>query len=112
MANYKPDYSHQNQFIAVDFSAQILPGTFEFALSHIVDNHLDLTAFDNIYKNDKGGAAAYSPVVMLKIILFAYSRGYISSRRIEQACQINITFMALSGDAQLHFYCQLCRQYE
>ncbi|WP_245623461.1 hypothetical protein [Catenovulum maritimum] len=55
MANYKPDYSNQNQFIAVDFSAQILPGTFEFALSHIVDNHLDLTAFDNLYKNDKGG---------------------------------------------------------
>jgi transposase len=103
MANYKPDYSHQNQFIAVDFSAQIVPGTFEYALSHIVDNHLDLSTFDARYENDKGGAPAYSPAIMLKVILFAYSRGYISSRRIAQACQTNITFMALSGDAQPHF---------
>nr|WP_232824760.1 transposase [Algibacillus agarilyticus] len=103
MANYKPDYSHQNQFIAVDFSAQIVPGTFEYALSHIIDNNLDLSSFNARYKNDKGGATAYSPAIMLKIILFAYSRGYISSRRIAQACQTNITFMALSGDAQPHF---------
>lgn len=103
MANYKLDYSHQNQFIAVDFSAQIVPGTFEYALTHIVDNHLDLSSFDTLYKNDKGGASAYSPAIMLKIILFAYARGYISSRRIAQACQTNITFIALSGDAQPHF---------
>lgn len=103
MANYKPDYSHQNQFIAVDFSAQIVPGTFEYALSYIIDNHLDLSSFDTLYNNDKGGASAYSPAIMLKIILFAYSRGYISSRRIAQACQTNITFMALSGNAQPHF---------
>ncbi|WAJ71940.1 transposase [Catenovulum adriaticum] len=103
MANYKPNDSHQNQFIAVDFSAQIIPGTFEYALSHIVDNHLDLSSFDARYNNDNGGATAYSPAIMLKIILFAYSRGYISSRKIAQACQTNITFIALSGDAQPHF---------
>ena len=103
MANYRPDYSHQNQFIAVNFSAQIVPGTFEYALSHIVDNHLDLSSFDTLYKNDKSGASAYSPAIMLKIILFAYSRGYISSRRIAHACQTNIPFMALSVDAQPHF---------
>jgi hypothetical protein len=39
---------------------------------------------------------------MLKIILFAYSRGYITSRRIA-ACETNITFMSLSGDVQPHF---------
>ena len=57
MENYKPDLSCQSKFIPIDFSKQIIPGTFESALSHIVDNHLDLTAFDDWYQNDQGGAA-------------------------------------------------------
>ena len=103
MANYKPDLSCQNKFIPINFSQQILPGTFEYALSHIVDNKLDLTRFDTWYHNDARGAAAYPPSVMLKIILFSYSRGLISSRRIAQACATNITLMSLSGDVQPHF---------
>ena len=98
MANYKEDLSYQNKFIPVDFAEQVLPGTFEYALAHIIENHLDLSGFDSWYKNDKGGSAAYPPSVMLKIILFAYSRGLISSRRIARACKTNITFMSLSGD--------------
>ncbi len=103
MANYKPDLSCQNKFIPIDFSQQIVPGTFEYALSYIVDNKLDLTRFDAWYHNDKRGAAAYSPSVMLKVILFSYSRGLISSRRIADACATNITLMSLSGDVQPHF---------
>jgi transposase len=103
MANYKPDLSCQNKFIPIDFSRQILPGTFEFALSHIVDNRLDLSGFDAWYKNDKRGAAAYPPTVMLKIILLGYAHGVVSSRRIAQACETNITFMSLSGDVQPHY---------
>ncbi|NQY89405.1 MAG: transposase [Colwellia sp.] len=103
MANYKPDLSCQSKFIPIDFSQQIVPGTFEYALSHIVDNKLDLSRFDAWYDNDKRGAAAYSPAVMLKVILFSYSRGLISSRRIAQACATNITLMSLSGDVQPHF---------
>ena len=37
---------------------------------------------------------------MLKIVLLGYSRGLISSRRIEAACVHNVQFIALSGDSQ------------
>ncbi len=37
---------------------------------------------------------------MLKIVLLAYSQGLISSRTIEQACQRNVQFIAISGDSQ------------
>jgi hypothetical protein len=37
---------------------------------------------------------------MLKIVLLAYSRGIISSRKIEQACAHNVLFIAISGDSQ------------
>jgi len=40
--------------------------------------------------------------VILKIVLFGYSRGLVSSRRIANACETNITFMSLSGDEQPH----------
>ena len=103
MANYKPDLSCQSKFIPIDFSQQILPGTFEYALSHIVDHKLDLNGFDKWYDNDKKGAAAYPPSVMLKIILLAYAHGLVSSRKIANACQTNITFMSLSGDVQPHY---------
>lgn len=103
MAHYKADESYQNKFIPVDFSQQIIPGTFEYALAHIIDKHLDLTSFDQWYDNDDGGATAYLPSTMLKVILFAYSRGLISSRRIALACRTNITFMSLSGDIQPHY---------
>ena len=33
-------------------------------------------------------------------VLLAYSRGLITSRRIEQACRQNVLFMAISGDSQ------------
>ncbi|WP_413699091.1 hypothetical protein ACLKMH_16305 [Psychromonas sp. KJ10-10] len=56
MANYKPDLSCQSKFIPIDFAQQIIPGTFEYALSHIVDKHLDLSSFDSFYKNDRCGA--------------------------------------------------------
>jgi len=69
----------------------------------LVENKLDISGFDGWFKNDKGGAAAYPPAVMLKIILFAYSRGIISSRRIARACETNITFMSLSGDVHPHY---------
>lgn len=103
MPNYKPDLSAQAKFIPVDFSQQILPGTFEYALNHIVNHHLDLQPFDAMYQNDHKGAAAYSPAIMLKIILYAYAHGLLSSRRIAKACETNITLMALSGDTQPHF---------
>ena len=103
MARYK-DYSYdQGKFIPVSFEKQILPGTFEYTLNHLIEHELDLSYFDDRFKNDDTGAPAYSPKLLLKIILYAYSRGITSSRKIEQACRENIIFMALSADTQPHF---------
>lgn len=103
MARYK-SYSYvQGKFIPVHFEKQIIPGTFEYSLNHLVDHELDLSIFDERYRNEETGATAYDPKILLKIILFAYSRGITSSRRIAQACEENIIFMALSCDTKPHF---------
>ncbi len=99
MPRYKPA-QRNGMFIPVVFEEQIQPGTFEFALHHLVDDELDLTPLDARFRNDATGASAYDPRVMLKIVLLAYSRGLITSRKIEAACEHNVLFMALSGDAR------------
>jgi len=103
MARYKEyDYS-QGKFIPVHFDKQILPGTFEYTLHYLIDNELDLSIFDLRYQNDEMGAPAYDPAILLKIILYAYSKGITSSRKIAQCCEENIIFMALSADTRPHF---------
>jgi transposase len=103
MARYKDTQNDHMKMIPVSFEQQILPGTFEHSLAWLVDNDLDLTAFDNHYQNDETGRPAYDPKLLLKVVIFAYSKGVTSSRRIERLCRENITFMALSLDSQPHF---------
>ncbi len=103
MAKYRHyDYS-QGKFIPISFDKQILPGTFEHTLHYLIDNEIDLSVFDLRYQNDETGAPAYDPAILLKIVLYAYSRGITSSRKIEQCCRENVVFMALSADTQPHF---------
>ena len=100
MPRYK-DYDYgQMKMLPVSYEKQILPGSFEYSLSWLIDEELDLTAFDAYYRNDDGGRPAYDPRLLLKIVVFAYSRGVTSSRRIERLCRENIVFMALSADLQ------------
>ncbi len=103
MAKYKPYSSAQGAFIPVHFDQQIQPGTFEFTLSQLIDNELDLSVFDSRFKNDETGAPAYAPSLLLKLVLFAYSRGITSSRKIACACRENVVFMALSANTRPHF---------
>lgn len=103
MARYK-DYSYdQMKMIPVSFERQILPGSFEYSLSYLIEHELDLKAFDQHYSNDDNGRPAYDPRLLLKIVILAYSKGITSSRQIERLCRENITFMALSADTQPHF---------
>jgi transposase len=102
MARYK-HIDTSPRFIAVDLERQLLPGSFEHALNYLIDHELDLGALDGRYRNDATGATAYPPALLLKVVLFAYSQGIVSSRGIERACREQVTFIALSGDSAPHF---------
>ena len=102
MARYK-HIDTSPRFLAVDLQRQLLSGTFEHAMNYLIDKELDLSSFDVRFNNDVTGAAAYPPSMLLKVVLFAYSMGIVSSRNIERACRDHVTFIALSGDSQPHF---------
>jgi transposase len=102
MARYKT-IDTSPKFLPVVLSEQLLPGTFEHALNHLLDHEVDLSGLDERFRNDTTGAPAYPPATLLKLILFAYSRGIVSSRAIERACREHVTFIALCGDQAPHF---------
>jgi transposase len=91
------------KFLPVVLDAQLMAGSFEYALDYLIDNEVDLSGVAKRYVNDETGAPAYDPAVMLKIVLLAYSRGVISSRAIERLCRENVLFMAISGDSAPRF---------
>jgi transposase len=103
MPNFK-DYDYaQSSMVVVNYEDQLQPGTFEHAIHHLIENKLDLSIFYPKYQNDEGGRPAYDPAILLKIILFAYSKGITSSREIQWCCETNIIFKALSCDSIPHF---------
>jgi len=102
MPRYKYINTHP-KLLAVDLARQLLPGTFEHALNHLLDHAIDLSSFDARFRNDATGAPAYPPALLLKIVLAAYAHGIVSSRGIERACQEHVTFIALCGDTAPHF---------
>lgn len=57
MARYK-HIDSSPQFLAVDLQRQLLPGTFEHALNHLLDHEMDLSGFDAKFRNDETGAPA------------------------------------------------------
>src|SRR5215210_3232427 len=47
---------------------------------------MDTTAFYAVYRQDGHGRAAYEPSMMIALLLYCWSRGVRSARRIERAC--------------------------
>jgi hypothetical protein len=80
MARYKHYDLNQTKMIPLSYADQIVEGSFEHALNEIVEEHLDLAVFEHRYHNDETGRSAYDPKVLLKIVLYGYYRGIISSR--------------------------------
>jgi transposase len=96
MPRYKAYNYDQLVMLPISLENQLVPGTLEHTVHELVEKHIDLSVFEGRYNNDDTGATAINPKVLLKIILLAYSKGMISSRQIERACEENILFMALA----------------
>jgi transposase len=57
---------------------------------------LDLGAIFAAYREERG-FPPYHPAMMVALLLYAYSRGVYSSRRIAQACEERVDFMAVTA---------------
>jgi transposase len=88
----------------VDQGWLLPPSVHEFVpaghLAHFVRDTvreaLDLSAIYGTYQEDRG-QPPYHPGMMVALLLYGYSRGVYASRRLAQACEERVDFMAVTG---------------
>jgi len=88
----------------VDQGCLLPPSVHEFVpaghLAHFVRDTvregLELGAIVATYAEERG-QPPYHPAMMVALLLYGYSRGVYSSRRLSQACEERVDFMAVTG---------------
>ena len=66
-------------------------------------SHLDLSRFYAPYEDEPRGAPPFDPKMMVCRLLYAYCVGVFSSRKIAQACERNLAFIAMVGQDRPDF---------
>src|SRR4028119_1314183 len=62
----------------------------------LVRESLGLSAIFNAYKRERG-SPPFNPAMMTALLLYAYTQGVFSSRKIARACEERLDFMAVTG---------------
>lgn len=93
-ATFKPYQQNQLRLLPLDLSEMIPSDHMVRVVDEIVES-LDLSQLKALYPG--GGAPAYDPRMMLKVIIFAYASGIYSSRKIAEATRSSIYFLWLTG---------------
>ena len=65
-------------------------------VADLVDEHLDLSRITAAYTEGRGGPP-YDPRLMVRILLYGYTTGVRSSRRVEAACVDVVAFRWLAA---------------
>jgi len=64
---------------------------------------LDVSRFYAPYEQETRGAPPFDPAMMVCLLLYAYSVGVFSSRKIALACERNLAFLAIVGEERPDF---------
>jgi transposase len=64
---------------------------------------LDVRQFYALYEDETRGAPPFDPAMMVCLLLYAYCVGVFSSRKIAQACERNLAFIAIVGQERPDF---------
>ena len=96
---WEPDrYAHEAHTPA----AKLPEGDLVFFLLDCVPQ-LDLSRFYVYYEDETRGAPPFDPAEMVCLLLYAYCVGVFSSRKIAQACERNLAFLAIVGQDRPDF---------
>jgi transposase len=99
---YRPYYPDEELLLPPSLRDWLPEKHLAYFVSDVVDN-LDLSAMDAVYGNEKRGQPPYDPLMMTKVLVYAYCVGVFSSRRIERRLVEDIAFRVLAADNQPNF---------
>lgn len=91
---FKPYHQNQLTFLPYSLEELIPEGHIVRVVNDLIDQ-IDTRALFNQYEG--GGASSFNPIMMLKVIIYAYTQKTFSCRGIAKGCRENVMFMWLSG---------------
>jgi len=99
---YRPWDPEHYRHVAHSPEAKLPEDDLVFFLLDTV-RHLDLRRFYAAYEDETRGAPPFAPQMMVCLLLYAYCVGVFSSRKIAQACERNLAFIAIVGEERPDF---------
>ncbi|MEM2947701.1 MAG: IS1182 family transposase [Candidatus Bathyarchaeia archaeon] len=97
---FKPYNQNQLMLLPPSLEELIPEGHLARVVNQVIEE-LDLSELIETYKG--GGASAYHPVMMLKVLIWGYLDGIRTSRRLAKALRENVVYMWLAGGQKPDF---------
>lgn len=94
---YRPWDPEHSRHVAHSPEAKLPEDDLVFFLLDTV-RPLDLRRFYAAYEDEPRGAPPFDPQMMLCLLLYAYGVGVFSSRKLAQACERTLAFIAIVGE--------------
>jgi transposase len=103
MAKTFRPYVPEQDFLLPPSLREWLPSDhLAYFVSDLVDQ-LDLSAITTPYEEEERGFPPYHPVMLTKVLLYAYCVGVFSSRRIQRRLREDIAFRVLAAENEPDF---------
>ena len=99
---YRPYLPEQDFLLPPSLRDWLPENHLAYFVSDLVDE-LDLTAIESPYEAEDRGQPPYHPVMMTKVLIYAYCVGVFSSRQIQRRLAEDVAFRVLAAGNQPDF---------
>jgi transposase len=99
---YRPYLPEQDFLLPPSLRDWLPDDHLVFFVSDLID-HLDLSAITTVYEDEERGYPPYHPVMLTKVLVYAYCVGVFSSRRIQRRLVEDVGFRVLAAGNQPDF---------
>ena len=93
---YQPYVPEQDLLLPPSLRDWLPEGHLAFFVSDLIDQ-LDLSAITSVYEEDERGYPPYHPVMMTKLLVYAYCVGVFSSRKMHRRLVEDVAFRVLAA---------------
>lgn len=99
---YRPYVPEQDLLLPPSLRDWLPEAHLAFFVSDLID-HLDLSVITAVYEEEERGYPPYHPVMLTKVLVYAYCVGVFSSRRIQRRLMEDVAFRVLAAGNEPDF---------
>lgn len=99
---YRPYVPEQDFLLPPSLRDWLPEDHLAFFVGDLID-HMDLSAITAVYEDEERGYPPYHPVMLTKVLVYAYCVGVFSSRRIQRRLMEDVAFRVLAAGNEPDF---------